>query len=44
MKRWQTNVLGTVNLLQSIVDLDMEVYRVDVAGSRKNMEMFARTC
>jgi dTDP-glucose 4,6-dehydratase len=28
-----TNVLGTVNLLQSIVDLDMEVYRVDVAGS-----------
>ena len=28
-----TNVLGTINLLQSIVDLDLDVYRVDVAGS-----------
>jgi dTDP-glucose 4,6-dehydratase len=28
-----TNVLGTVNLLQSIVDLDMDVYRLDTAGS-----------
>lgn len=28
-----TNVLGTINLLQSIVDLDMDVYRVDTAGS-----------
>jgi len=28
-----TNVLGTVNLLQSIVDLEMDVYRVDTAGS-----------
>ena len=28
-----TNVLGTVNLLQSTVDLGMDVYRVDTAGS-----------
>jgi len=28
-----TNVLGTVNLLQSIVDLEMDVYRFDTAGS-----------
>ena len=28
-----TNVLGTINLLQSIVDLEMDVYRVDTAGS-----------
>lgn len=28
-----TNVLGTINLLQSIVDLDLDVYRVDTAGS-----------
>jgi dTDP-glucose 4,6-dehydratase len=28
-----TNILGTLNLLQSIVDLDLEVYRVDSAGS-----------
>ena len=27
------NVLGVMNLLQSIVDLDMDVYRVDTAGS-----------
>lgn len=27
------NVLGTVNLLQSIVDLDLDVYKVDTAGS-----------
>lgn len=27
------NVLGTLNLLQSIVDLDLDIYRVDVAGS-----------
>lgn len=27
------NVLGTVNLLQSIVDLNLDVYRVDTAGS-----------
>ncbi len=27
------NVLATVNLLQSIVDLDMDVYSVDTAGS-----------
>lgn len=27
------NVLGTVNLLQSIVDIDLDVYRVDTAGS-----------
>ncbi len=28
-----TNVLGTINLLQSVVDLEMDVYRVDTAGS-----------
>jgi dTDP-glucose 4,6-dehydratase len=28
-----TNVLGTINLLQSIVDLDMDIYRLDTAGS-----------
>ena len=28
-----TNVLGTINLLQSLVDLDMEIYRLDTAGS-----------
>lgn len=28
-----TNVLGTINLLQSIVDLDLDVYRLDTAGS-----------
>lgn len=28
-----TNVLGTINLLQSIVDLDLDVYSVDTAGS-----------
>src|SRR3989442_5439629 len=27
------NVLGVMNLLQSIVDLDMDVYKVDTAGS-----------
>ena len=27
------NVLGVVNLLQSIVDLDLEVFKVDTAGS-----------
>jgi dTDP-glucose 4,6-dehydratase len=27
------NVLGVMNLLQSIVDLDMDVYRVDTPGS-----------
>ncbi len=27
------NVLGTVNLLQSIVDLDLDVFKVDTAGS-----------
>lgn len=28
-----SNVLGTVNLLQSIEDIDLDVYRVDTAGS-----------
>lgn len=28
-----TNVLGTVNLLQSVVDLDMDVYKLDTAGT-----------
>jgi dTDP-glucose 4,6-dehydratase len=28
-----TNVLGTVNLLQSIVDLDVNVFKIDTAGS-----------
>lgn len=28
-----TNVLGTMNLLQCLVDLDLDVYKVDVAGS-----------
>lgn len=28
-----TNVLGTINLLQSIVDLELDVYSVDTAGS-----------
>lgn len=28
-----TNIIGTVNLLQSIVDLDLDVHRVDSAGS-----------
>jgi dTDP-glucose 4,6-dehydratase len=27
------NVTGTVNLLQSIVDLDLDIYRLDTAGS-----------
>ena len=27
------NVLGTVNLLQSVVDLDLDVFKVDTAGS-----------
>ena len=27
------NVLGTINLLQSIVDLDLDIYKMDVAGS-----------
>ena len=29
----RVNVLGTVNLLQSIVDLDFDVFKVDTAGS-----------
>jgi dTDP-glucose 4,6-dehydratase len=29
----ETNVLGTIHLLQSIVDLDMDVFKVDAAGS-----------
>jgi dTDP-glucose 4,6-dehydratase len=28
-----TNVLGTINLLQSVVDLDLDIYRLDTAGS-----------
>ena len=28
-----TNVLGTVNLLQSIVDIDLDLFRIDTAGS-----------
>ena len=28
-----TNVLGTINLLQSVVDLDIDVYSIDSAGS-----------
>jgi len=28
-----TNVLGTLNLLQSVVDLQLQCYRIDVAGS-----------
>ena len=28
-----TNVLGTINLLHSIVDLDMDIFRLDTAGS-----------
>jgi dTDP-glucose 4,6-dehydratase len=28
-----TNAIGTLNLLQSIVDLDLEIYRLDTAGS-----------
>ncbi len=28
-----SNVLGTFNLLQSIVDLDLRIYRIDTAGS-----------
>ena len=28
-----TNVLGTINLLQSVVDLDINVYKIDTAGS-----------
>lgn len=27
------NILGTINLLQSIVDLDLDIYRIDTAGS-----------
>lgn len=27
------NVLGTINILQSIVDLDLDLYKLDVAGS-----------
>jgi len=29
----QVNVLGTVNLFQSILDLDLDVFKVDTAGS-----------
>jgi dTDP-glucose 4,6-dehydratase len=29
----ETNVLGTLNLLQSIVDIDLKVFKIDVAGS-----------
>jgi dTDP-glucose 4,6-dehydratase len=28
-----SNTLGTLNLLQSVVDLDLDLYRLDVAGS-----------
>lgn len=28
-----TNVLGTINLLQSIVDLELDIFRLDTAGS-----------
>ena len=27
------NILGTVNILQSVVDLDLDVFRIDTAGS-----------
>ena len=27
------NILGTVNILQSIVDLDLDIFRIDTAGS-----------
>ena len=30
------NVTGTVNLLQSIVDLDLDIFRLDTAGSSKD--------
>ncbi|MFW9997537.1 MAG: GDP-mannose 4,6-dehydratase [Candidatus Odinarchaeota archaeon] len=29
----ESNVLGTLNVLHSVLDLDLDVYRIDVAGS-----------
>lgn len=37
------NVTGTVNLLQSIVDLDLDIFRLDTAGSSEDTAMFAKT-